>query len=173
MQSASIFSTHVSDHAPLSLAFSMTVFLHGSDWIITVSLSFSLWSEPATRRWELQCFTWLWQLLPVFCVHFIFYCPSVCLLTASPVPSAVLHQSLLKPHNFMFTLRVTVKIFFCELFSSKGRKCWKLLGRHLSVLNAIFFQCFNENKLKFHWHLLSRGDGSKPKQIKLTLCAWR
>ena len=57
---------------------------------------------------------------------------------SSPVPPAVLHQSLLKPHNFMFTLRVTVKIFFLWTFRLKVEKCWIVLERHLSVE---FFKC--------------------------------
>lgn len=79
---------------------------------------------------------------PVFSVDFIFHCPSVSLLTAAWSLSAVLHQSLLKPHNFMLTLRVTVKIFFLWAIFFCRQKMLKTADT-FSVLKVIFKNQYN------------------------------
>lgn len=125
------------------------------------------YSAPGTALFHLAL-----RLLPVFWVYFIFYCPSFSLLTAAQSLSAVLHQSLLKPHNFMFTLRVTVKIFFLGAIFFSRQKMLKTADKTFKCPKSHFKKWFNENKQKFHLRILCCGERCELKQIKLTLSAW-
>lgn len=111
---------HLSDHAQISLCV--------SSWR-------RLNNHCATKFWSLvradlptsgSCsfFTWLWLNSSFQSSTLILYFAVLQFVCwQEPSPSGSVHQSLLKPHNSMFTSRVTVtNVFFLDYFLAKAKK---------------------------------------------------